>query len=119
MEGKRGGVGGWRERREEKDRPTEGQRNVQKKGQTEESAVGVAWKEEAWGWVPPPLTDGQGHHPEAAAHQFYHLALLQRRGSAADHSLAASSQLQEPLLQTLLQDELQGLPCDNECSPKP
>lgn len=66
-----------------------------------------------------PLTDGQGHHPEMVAYQFHHLTFLQGRGSAADHSVAPSGQLQELPLQTFLQGKLQGLPSDNESSPWP
>ena len=110
LEEKRGGgMWGWK-------RKTAGETEVQRKNHP---LVRLPQKPSADAWVPPPLTDGQCHHPEVAAYQFHHLAFLQGGGSAADHSLTAGSQLQERPLQTLLQGKLQGLPGDDEPSPQP
>lgn len=63
------------------------------------------------------LTDGQSHDFQLVAHQLDHHALLQRRGSAAQHRAATARHRQELVLQAAVQGVGQGAAVDHQAQP--
>lgn len=63
------------------------------------------------------LTNGQSHDLQLVPHQFDHHALLQRRGTAAEHRPAAPRHRQKLILQTFIQSIGQSPPINYQAQP--